>query len=461
MIAATSTGYASTMLRTLYLAVLALAACALAGCASRCKQVDAVRAELLARGAAPREIDVRVLVPLERANELIAELLRERPLSVPMEPPSLGGLVLPVRALTSVAREVRVLPGPPGKVRFEVTVEVRAGEERLLSIAALAEVVPLLQRRGDATELVLQFGVDDLLELQPRVSAPAPEALARAVARWIPSPLRERIPRATVEDAAKRLGAHLLSSAYQTVRRAVPQLGDLTRLKLQLPELPVTTASVRTVPEAPLAGEAAGAGAAQRASGALVVELITELPVRRGLPALTDAATPPEVTFEFSGSAASELANWAIERGHLPRWYTRDLTPRESGEFRPWLDFLDAEPGHPFKIHVLQERGGCSYFRVGASVALALEGEQLEVTLLDRVLERAIAPPWLALAARLKYFLTGSIDQSRRVAARTTLSIGGRPLETRVVGAELAAGLLRFAVQLSSAEPAAMAALPR
>ena len=45
----------------------------------------------------------------------------------------------------------------------------------------------------------------------------------------------------------------------------------------------------------------------------------------------------------MSGSAVAELANWAIDEGHAPRWYDRSLKPTEKGEFRPRFDYVAAD----------------------------------------------------------------------------------------------------------------------
>jgi hypothetical protein len=167
--------------------------------------------------------------------------------------------------------------------------------------------------------------------------------------------------------------------------------------------------------------------------------------VRRGLAAATERDVP---TVELSGSTAAEVANWALDRHYLPRWYDRGLTPRPDGEFTPRFDFV-ADDAHPFKIHVLQQRGGCSYFRVGVAATVGMTGELLTATATDRALETASANPVLEIAATVKYFLFGWIDQSKQLAAHTTLSVGGRTLDTRVVAAALDRGELRFGLGFS------------
>ena len=79
-------------MRQLLIALLATTA-ALTGCGSRCADVRAARATLAARpiAAAPTP-DVRVTVPLARANAVIAAVLARTPWTVPLGLPDLGPL---------------------------------------------------------------------------------------------------------------------------------------------------------------------------------------------------------------------------------------------------------------------------------------------------------------------------------------------------------------------------------
>jgi hypothetical protein len=433
------------------LAALSTAGALAAGCGSRCAEVAAARDALTSRrGAADRRSDVRVTLSLAGLNQLFADSLRAQPLSVPLEPPELGPLQLasPIE-LTAVARDVELRPGPPGKVRFATRVEIRDAAEALTTLAVVAEVTPALERHPDGAELLIRFGADSLLSFKPELAPDSRAALQRAVARWLPAALRGRVPQALVDAAASRLGSHLLGAAYEHLRRTLlSRLGERTGLRLRLPDVPIAEVAVRSL-EAPDA-----ARSSSPATAVLLVDILTDLPVRRGLP---DASTPgpaapaaAPVDVQLSPSATAELATWAIEQGHLPRWYTRSLAPSPTGEFRPRFDHV-AEDDHPFKIYAFQERGGCSYFRVGVQAELAMDGDHLKVTALDRQLEEASATPLLEVAAWVKYFLFGSLDLSRRVAAHTRLSIGGRSFESRVVAASLSREELRFGLALAVA----------
>jgi hypothetical protein len=407
------------------------------GCTSRCARVETARRRLASHPVGEdRGADVRVRLPLERANELLAELLAEEPLRAPIDLPDLGPIALAVPgALSAVALQVRLRPAEDGKVRFAFVLEIRDGQEAVTTLEGMAEVQPKLQRSDGAAELVIQLGLENLLAVEPQLGADAPAAMARAVQRWIPSAVRGKVPAPLLDLAARRLSTYLGGAAFAGLRRTLlPRLGELTRLRLRLPEVPVADAQVRSV-TAP--------------REALVIEVLTDLPVRRGLTAPTDSS--PEITVSLSGSAIAELSNWSIDHGLAPRWYSRDLSPAAGGEFRPRFDYVAEDLAHPFKVHAIQERGGCSYFRVGVQASVALEGESLTVTALDRVLEEAIASTVIEIAARVKYWLLGSLDQSKRVAAHTRLTIGARVLETRVVSAALTTDQLTLGLQFQVA----------
>jgi len=417
------------MSRTLALSIVVL----VSGCGSRCKEVADARTALVTRAASThREPDLEVRVPFDRANTLLEALLHAEPLTVPLKIPDLGPIEVTVNGLTADVREVRLRAGAPDHLRFAVRIEIRDDEQVITTLAVVAEVRPVLERKDDAAELVIGFGPENLLALAPELGPDATRLLGAAVNRWVPAKLRDRVPRPLLDLAASRLGAHLRTTAYEQLRTTLlHRLGELTRLRLQLPDVPVANVTIRSTDRT------------------LVVGIATALPVRRGLTPQGQAedAADADVSVRISGSAVAELANWAIEHGHAPRWYDRSLKPRPDGELRPRFDYVAEDRGHPLKVYAFQERGGCSYFRVGVRPAVAMDGERVKATVLDRELERRSASPVIEWLAWMKYFLTGWVDRSKQVAAHTRLVAGHRALETRVVGASLGHDELSFTLR--------------
>ena len=402
------------------------------GCASRCKEVHSARDALTNRApTVQRGADIRVSIPFERANTLFAEALVAKPLRMALPAPSLGPIEVAVPEIVGTVREVTLLPGAAGKIRFAIRVEVLEAAAEVAMLAVIAEVAPQLERSGGTTALVIGFGPENLISVTPELAG---KPLGSAVSRWVPEKIRSKVPQVLLDTAASKLGKHLTGEAYEAVRGTLlKKLGELTRLHLRLPDVPIARVDIRSTPTV------------------LVVEVVTDLPVRRGLAPLRDDAS--ELGVAISGSTVAELANWSNDHGHAPRWYTRSLKPSPTGEFRPRFDYVAEDRAHPLKVYAFQDRGGCSYFRVGVRAAVVLDGDKLTATALDRELEASAANPVVEAAAWVKYFLTGSIDRSKQVVAHTQLTVGGRVLETRVVGAELVDDELRFALKLGAAAP--------
>lgn len=408
------------------------------GCSSRCKDVAKVRSSLTSRaGVANRGADVQVVVPLAHANTVIAELLAQKPLAVPLDVPDLGPLEIST-TLTATVTRLTLEPGPPGKVRVAVALSIDDPRQQVTAIEAVAELEPVVTR----SELAIGVGPENVVKLRPTLGPAAQQQLGGAVTRWMPDRLKSKIPQAVVDIAASKLGSHLTGAAWTVLQKTLfVKLGELTRVKLRLPDVPVAKVELASV----------------RAPDALVVNLLTDLPVRAGL--APGASASPDVTVRISGSAAAELANWALDEGHAPPWYTRSLKPSPSGEFRPRFDYL-AGAGHPLKVYAFPERGGCSYFKVGVAAGVKLAKDQLVVTATDRELEARNANPVIEAAAWVKFFTTGWVDRSKKVAAHTQLTIGGRTLLAEVTSADHANGELAFGLAFSG-DPRAAQAMAR
>lgn len=406
------------------------------GCGSRCKEVEDARSALRAHvGATGRAADVRVTVPFARANEVFAASLAQQPLTMPLEAPELPVPVpIEVPAFEATVRDVKVVPAAVGKVRFATAIEVRDAEAEVATMRMVVEVTPVLERVEGGAQLSIGFGPENLVAIEPELGAEARQALGAVVERWLPAKAKGKVPRPLLELAAGKLAEHLTKATYGVLQRTLlPRLGEVTRLRLRLPQVPIERVEIHST------------------EAALLVEILTNLPVRAGLGASGEAREAREVQVELAASAVAELANWAIDEGHAPRWYDRGLTPRADGEYRPRFDYVAEDRAHPFKVYVFQERGGCSYFRVGAQASLAMKGERLEATVLDRELERTAAHPVIEVAAAVKYFLVGSLDRSKQVAAHTRLAAGRRAFETRVTGAALERDAVRFTLRFEAA----------
>jgi len=424
---------ACRLARPLALGLAALAAAT--GCGANCAEIAARRRALTERAATAAGPHARVRLPFAHANRLIADLVRDPALRVPLGAPGsarLGPLTLPVPELTAVVRRVELQPAPDGQLRFAIDVELDDAGQPVTALTAVTDVRPELVRADGGSELVAGVSADSLRGVRLHLRDQDGRALADAVVRWLPPALRGALPRTVLDAAAAKLAEYLADQAYEALRtRLLGRLGELTRLRIRLPALPIAQAQLSSTPDA------------------LTVDLTTDLPVRSGL--ATAAPASGDVVVQISESTAAELTNWSIARGHLPQHYTRGLEPRADGDYRPYFDYVAADHRRPVKIHVFEDRGGCSYFEVGLRFELGLAGDQLAVAVHDRFVEAADASTALEVALWLKQLVQGSIDGTYRAAARTELTIGGRRFAARVLGAAVTGDDLAFTLGFGAA----------
>lgn len=420
-----------------------------------------MRRSLAERAAVAPGPHVELRLPFVRANRVLAEVLRE-PLKAPVAMPAalaasleaLGVRVPDDRQLTAIARAIELRPAPDGRLRFAMRVELvdaaAAGDgEALTTLAVELEVAPRVVHEDGATALVAGFGPENLRSVRPILDDGDARRLGDSLARRLPPGLRDRVPRALVDRAAKSLGEHLTGAAYEVLRTTLlKQLGELSELRVRLPDIPIDGASMRSDRDA------------------LTIGITTSLPVRAGLAPDTASAPAPDadLAVRISLATAAELANWAIDHGQLPAHYTRDLHPAADGEFVPRLDYVASE-ARPLKVHVFQERGGCSYFGVGLrpdvalhlapadAGTLAARGDRLELISRDQLVERAIASAPVLAGLWIKQLVLGSVERSKQAAAHVQLAIGGRLFTTRVTAAAIARDELDFALAVSAAPP--------
>jgi hypothetical protein len=422
---------------TVAIAVALATAAVTTGCGARCADVAARKRALTERRDIAPGPHASVRVPLARANQLLAELIRDQPIRAPIEMPDLRPLPRLGRPLSALVRKVELRPAPAGRLQFAIELELADTTQPITTLTAIAEVTPELVRTATASELVAGFSPDNLVAVRPTLGPDASRGLADALRRWAPRTLGQLMPPEVIEPAAGKLAEYLTGKAYDVLRATLlHRLGELTRLRIRLPALPIARTAVTS------------------SDDAITVDLTTDLPARRGLDRVHNVIhhdDDGEIIVQISQSTAAELANWSIAHGHLPQRYTRSLEPRADGEYRPWFDYVAADTARPVKIHIFQETGGCSYFQVGLRYDVAVAGDQLRVEVRDRYVEAADASAILEAGLWLKQLIQGSIDSSYRAAAHTRLTIGSRHLDAKVLGAAIAGDDLAFTLALAAA----------
>ena len=264
-----------------------------------------------------------VTITYDTANSLVAEVLPEIP-PVPLDVP--GPLRLVIPDLDVAATSVHIAPQGYDRVVATITMDVRANGNAVLQMTVDAELEPRVVVEAGETWVSLGFGPDNVTSVRPRLPPDAAATLGDALYDMLPQAARKRVPKLVAMTAASTIVGGLSDRTYKMLRTTLlTRVGTLTSLRLPLAGVPVQDVRIRS-----LLGD----------TPSLVVELHTTLSVRRGVStqgAPTVAGTTAAV--RVSGSAAAELANWAMTTGLAPNRFNRKLEPRRGGDYHLRLDW--------------------------------------------------------------------------------------------------------------------------
>ena len=124
---------------------LAIALALTTGCGNRCKDVEYAKAALAGHGVVNRGSDLRVTVPYDQANRVIAGLLAQEPIAMELAPPQLRLFPVTVRPV-AIVREAVLQQAAAGMVRLATKLEIREGDTIITNITTVIEVRPVTWR---------------------------------------------------------------------------------------------------------------------------------------------------------------------------------------------------------------------------------------------------------------------------------------------------------------------------
>jgi hypothetical protein len=395
--------------------VLAIAAslATVAGCGGPCAQVARARTAAIARPPAAPGPHLRLRAPFAVLDRMLADALVDQPV-VPIELERLGPLRPLLGALAIVPREVRLGAAAPGRVHLSVTLELRGATGPILTFAAGGELDPTIERDGDRTAITLGLTPARIDRIELALGADLTARLGQALAARLPDEVRRTVPQFVIDRVAAAVAEELAGRTWSLLRRTLlPRLGELTRIRIALPPIPI---------------EAIALTSTSGPAGALDLAITTALPVRTTV-AEAGPLTTESLELVATGSALAELGNWAIASGYAPARYDRSLVPAEGGDFVPRFDWRAGHP-RPLLVHVDRVADGCEWYTVGVTPTLALRDGALVAGASERTFERKLGPAYLRAAAWLKELLQGAV--SRRLAAGATITVGERPVVARL-----------------------------
>jgi len=418
----------------------AAAAIALLGtaCAGRCRVIAAERRALEEPPAAVTSAPhARVQIPFPIANRLIADALQPPP-ELPVPLGRLGPLAPIIGEVRAIPREVTLGPAAtPGRVRASVRVELADRTGPLLAVRATGDVAPILERAGEDGRLTLALDAAQLSRLEPELGPRAAEQLGALLLARLPEAVRDRTPRFVVDRVATAVVEEAIDHGYRLLRGTLlPRLRDRTRLRVELPDVPIARVELGTSPDA------------------LALDIFTTLPVRAGV-----APAPPEpdaILVQIAGDTATRAANWGIAHGALPPRYTRALKPARDGAYVPHFEWRAGDRARPLVVHMFRVDGGCAHFAVGVQPRVEVVDGRVRAWTDNRQLEHADGPLVLELLARTKALVERSTSSKKQGPGSVRFAVGDREVTTRLLRAAVVGDELRaaMAIEIAPALPA-------
>jgi len=421
-------------LARLLLAAAATAGLAALGCGTSCEQIQADRAAFLAAAEAPGQASwdagphLEIILPFAVGDRLLSERLARRA-SPRLEGPGIDALGLALGASLELLA-ARLVPAADDRVGVRLDVLVRDDAEPIVSFRVDAEVRPDLA--PEARRVLVWLGPEDVREIAPTLEAGGRERLRRWVLGGLPAGVARFVPERLLEELVAHLVEWLGGAVFPFLRDHLLAEGAATPLiALDLPELPVAGLRLRSH---------GGPG------GALRLDVLTSLPVTRGL--ATRAPAPAhEALVRISGGAAAAFANRAIAEGLLPSRYDAEGDPAEDGAFEARVGW---EVGaRPLKVHLWRTGEGCLYARVAGTPRSSLGATEVDVGFSDGVYEVIRGPALTEAFAWTRRLWGPSLALNVAIARAARIAVAGQPIDLGIVGAEIDREEVRvtFAVQ--------------
>jgi hypothetical protein len=426
---------ASLLTRAVSAAALGATLTLASGCGP-CPQVAAHRDAFLAREPSlGRQPHLSVLIPRKRLDEAIASGLRGiAPKTVSL--PGLGELARHVSPIALTPRRIALEQAGEGQHQLAMEIGVELANRTLFTMTLSAQTRPALD--ATAGTVVLVFPADMLQSIRPNLPPEAVSKLAEGLLTQVPAVARSLIPRAEVNRLAQGAVDWLADNAVRLLRDEVLKpMGDLARVHLSLPDLPLAHLELLSVP------------------GAFVVNARTSLPVELGLAPLDraevqrrgrEAGDEGRVEIRIAAGVVVELANWAMARGDLPGRFDVQGKPSDGGAFAAGLQWLTGE--RPLKINIWSAEGVCLRARVGAQPRLAYSDGRLDLGVQGARVEEVDGPPLVSQAASWAQALwQDSVETSRARLGKTQVAMAQeRPAGLGVLSVRLEGEALVFSL---------------
>jgi hypothetical protein len=399
-------------------ALVLIAALSSSACAPMCQEMAADRKAFFGHRATSASPHATIFVPFDLANRLMSKRLGEvQPIGSPISlPGKVGELIGSVRLFP---RRLVLRPAPDDRLGLRMDIEVLQREKPLFTVTLDVEARPEV----DASKGLLEVGLraDDLKSVTATLGPDATDALAAVLRARLPSVASSvlsqdqvaAIVKSGTDLLAERLGGLLIPSGL------LAPLGELTRLGVEIPIVPVSRLTFRSVGDE---------------KGGLLVGVFTALPVGAGV-SLTDAwlESTGALRLRLSGDALAQLGNWALVTGRLPRRYDKKMRPKEDGELTPGLRW--ASGPRPLQIFAWRVKKPCLRARIGSSPLVSLAEGRLVVGIDEGVVEEVRGAALVRARVWTQRIGADAIRFSKKVVSSARVSIAGIPVDGAITDA--------------------------
>jgi hypothetical protein len=411
--------------------LIPLLALFLASCAAPCKQVKNSRAAFEARTAAAESPHLAMSVPFAVVDQLVAaQLKRLKPLRMRM--PEIAGLS--TGTLTVRVERVRAKKAPPGRLRFAITVGLSSGKRKVMNLDIDVVVTPQIDAPNH--EVVIAVSGKNVQSIKPRLDQNANRQLADFIWSQLPSAARMLTSKKQIAAMASGLSDELMQQAFALVKRELlDDLGEITRIELELPDLPLRRVEVQTQKRY------------------LVLGVYTSLPVEKGVGDVLGRKKGMHenlVQLRIPGHAAAEFGNYAMELGEIPERWTLEGEASEDGPLFAALGWND-DGKKPLAVHLWSLEKDCAHVELGATPTVAVSDRHIVLQTNDAKIEKVEGP----LKVRAGIWFSGlgrrSFSFVEQTAANMEFEVGGQRLSARVHSAKLQGGELVLGLKLDKA----------
>jgi hypothetical protein len=364
-------------------------------------------------------------VPFALLNGLFSEQLRGMK-PVPVNLPGLGTYQKQIGQVAIAPRSVRIKPGKPGQVHFDLDFNVLHRGKALFTMSTAAAVTPQVKDG----KLLIPIGPEALRKIEPRLGPAAATNLTRAIHQRLPKAARMMISTKVLKRASNEALARLVDGGYALLRDSVvAEMAPRTQVAIGLPDLPIDGVHIRSK------------------KTWLAIGLKTRMSVEGVLPKARTAPPKNRLRVRMLGGMVAALGNRAIVKGELPQRINSKGKPAKDGAFRPGLGWESGD--RPAKIWLWREQDTCMRAQVGGTPELSAQLNKkrehtLQVQVADGTVEDVEGPMLITMGAWIQSLWADAIRISKSVVAQTRLEVGERVVEVAVQRAKVDADVVEL-----------------